>query len=263
MNRMHRTKLGLIATILLLSSRTTFAAHPLVSDDAGTLGKGNMQLELNGDISREKETDVGSTTHTRGKQLATAFGIGITDKLDLSAGFTRPWGNGDNDGIPFNNAGSADFSLNLKWQLYEQESLTVALKPQFDISYSVGSSDDNVTSYGGAIVFSKELEPFALHLNIGYTYNSYNLPDTRDASRNSILTSSLAGTYATSNRITLVADVGATSSEDKATDEAAVFGLLGAIYQLDKSIDLSAGIKFGLTKSEDDLSGTFGATFKF
>jgi type II secretory pathway predicted ATPase ExeA len=30
-----------------------------------------------------------------------------------------------------------------------------------------------------------------------------------------------------------------------------------------KNVDLSAGLKVGLTKPETDLTGTFGATFKF
>lgn len=41
------------------------------------------------------------------------------------------------------------------------------------------------------------------------------------------------------------------------------FGLVGAIYSLNKSVDLSAGLKVGLTKPEDDLTGTFGLTYKF
>lgn len=132
--------------LLLLSAGTSFAAHPLVSDDAGTLGKGNMQVELIGEIGTDKETAGGSTTKTSGKQVATSFGVGLADKIDLTVGFARPWGSGDIDGATFKDAGSADFSLAIKWQVYENEGFSVAVKPQLGYSYAVGVSDDNTTS---------------------------------------------------------------------------------------------------------------------
>jgi predicted porin len=251
------------AMLFILSASTSYAAHPLVSDDAGTLGKGAMQVELNGDIGTDKETTGGSTTKTTGKQLATTFSVGVTDKIDVTAGFTRPWGSGDVDGVSFNDAGSADFSLSMKWQVYEHEGLSVAVKPQLGYSYAVGATDDYVISYGAAIVLSKEFEPFAVHLNAGYTYNNYNPATVRDASRSSILNFSLAGTYEVIKNLKLVADVGAATNEDKESNIMPAFGLVGAIYSLNKNVDFSAGLKVGLTKPETDLTGTFGATFKF
>ena len=252
-----------VTTLLLLSAGTSFAAHPLISDDAGTLGKGNMQVELNGDISSDKETAGGSTTKTAGKQLAATFGIGVTDKIDVTGGFTRPWGSGDVDGAIFNDTGSADFSLSMKWQVYEHEGFSVAVKPQLGYSYAVGTTDDYAVSYGAALVVSKEFEPFAVHLNAGYAYNNYNLTAVKDASRSSILNVSVAGTYEVIKNLKMVADVGAATNGDKESNIMPVFGLVGVIYSLNKNVDLSAGIKVGLTKPEDDLTGTFGATFKF
>ncbi|MFA7403281.1 MAG: transporter [Pelobacteraceae bacterium] len=249
--------------LFLLSAGTSFAAHPLISDDAGTLGKGNMQVELNGEIGTDKETTGGSTTKSTGRQVASSFGIGVTDKIDVALGVTRPWGNGDVDGASFNDAGSADFSLAMKWQVYEHERLSVAVKPQFGYSYAVGATDDHAVSYGAALVISKEFEPFAVHLNIGYTYNDYNLADVRDASRSSVMSYSLAGTCEVIKNLKLVADVGAATNEDKTSSDTPVFGLGGMIYSPDKSLDLSAALKIGLTKPETDLTGLLGVTRKF
>lgn len=252
------------ATLLLtLSAGTCFAAHPLISDDAGTLGKGNMQVELNGELGTDKETSGGSTTKTTGKQAAASFGIGVTDKIDVSLGVTRPWGDGDVDGVSFTDAGSADFSLAMKWQIYEREGLAVAVKPQLGYSYAVGASADHTVSYGAALVVSKEFEPFAVHLNIGYTYNDYNMAEVRDATRSSLMSYSLAGTCEVVKDLKLVADVGAATNSDKASSDMPVFGLGGMIYSPNKSLDLSAGLKAGLTKPETDLTGLLGVTLKF
>lgn len=257
-------KLFVYATTLsLLSAGTSFAAHPLISDDAGTLGKGSMQVELNGEISSDKEKSDGATTKTTGKQLATSFGVGVTDKIDLSIGFARPWESGDIDGATFSDAGSADFSLALKWQVYEHEGFSVAVKPQLGYSYSIGASDDYTVSYGTTLVLSKEFEPFALHLNAGYIYQNYNLAESKGTRRSSVWNVCLGATYEVIKNLKLVADAGAATNEDKASNDMPVFGLAGAVYSVSKAVDISAGLKVGLTKPEADLTGTIGATFKF
>lgn len=255
--------LSFATTLLLLSTGTSFAAHPLISDDAGTLGKGNMQVELNTEIGTDRETTGGSITKTSGKQVATSFGIGVSDKIDVAVSVTRPWGDGDIDGASFNDAGSANFSLAIKWQAYEQETLSIAVKPQLGYSYAVGAPGDHTVSYGAALIVSKEFEPFAVHLNIGYTHNDYNRAEVRGASRNNIMSYSLAGTFEVIKNLKLVADVGATTNEDKTSHDMPVFGLGGIIYTLNKNADLSAGLKVGLTKPEADLAELFGVTFKF
>jgi len=44
-----------LSLILILTSTLVFAAHPLITDDAGTQGKGKFQMELNGEYGHEKE----------------------------------------------------------------------------------------------------------------------------------------------------------------------------------------------------------------
>lgn len=252
-----------VAMLTLLSTGTCFAAHPLVGDDAGTQGKGTVQVELNGDISYDREVVNGSTTKNNGAQLATTIGVGVSDRVDLTFGVARPWGNGDTDGASFKDAGSADFSLSMKWQVYEHDGFSIAVKPQLGYSYSVGTESDYTVSYGTTLVFSKELGPFAFHLNAGYTYNDHNRAEVRDACRDSIWNVSLATTYQLFKELKLVADFGTATYEDKSSSEMPVFGLGGLIYTVNKNLDLSTGLKLGLTKPEDDLTGLFGVTIKF
>lgn len=258
-------KILVIALILIVSTGgTALAAHPLISDDAGTLSKGIMQFELNGDIGNDKETSAGSTTRKDSTQVATTLGIGVSDKIDLTVGFARPWGSGDTDGESFDETGSADFSLSMKWQVLEHEGFSVAVKPQLGYSYVVNSPDsDNTTSYGATLIFSEEMSPFWLHLNVGYTYNDYNLSVVRDANRPSIWSFSFAATYDWHKNVKLVSDIGCATNPDKTTHEMQGFGLVGAIYQITHNIALSAGLKVGLTELEEDLTGTIGLTILF
>lgn len=252
------------AVIISLSYSISFAAHPLVTDDAGTLGKGAIQIEINGEVSKDKNIADGSTTRTYGSQVATTIGIGIADKLDLGFGITRPWDHGDVDSVQFNNAGSTDFSLNAKWQACEHDGFSVAIKPQLGYSYNVGgSSDDYTVSTGTSLIVSKEIEKAAFHLNTGYTRNYYRLASVRDTNRNLLWNISLATTYEVIKELKLVTDFGAATNQDKATGKIPVFGLVGAIYSAGKNIDLSTGIKVGLTKPETDITGIFGVTLKF
>ncbi|MFH1903283.1 MAG: hypothetical protein ABIK20_04425 [Candidatus Omnitrophota bacterium] len=39
-------KIGFCTIMVLTAARTAFAAHPLITDDAGTVGKGKVQVEL-------------------------------------------------------------------------------------------------------------------------------------------------------------------------------------------------------------------------
>lgn len=104
------------SALVFLVAGTSFAAHPLVSDDAGTLDQGTIQVELNGDIGTDKESHNRETTKAHSSQVASTIGYGISDKMDVAFGYTHPWGDVDSDDASFKDHGSSDFSLNMKWR---------------------------------------------------------------------------------------------------------------------------------------------------
>lgn len=256
---------AIVACVSAIAAGPALAAHPLISDDAGTLGKGASQIELNGQWSSDKETVEGAKIESRASQIVTTYGFGIAEKVDLTFGVVRQWGESDSAGVTENDPGSANFSLSAKWQFYENAGFCLALKPQLAYSYVVGGTKDDYTvSYGSTLIATKEFEPFAVHLNVGYQYNDYYAKDEWGNSRHDIWNASLAGTYdVIKERLKLVSDFGTATNQDKSTSELPVFALVGAIYSLNKNIDLSAGAKFGLTKPEPDFAATGGLTIKF
>lgn len=243
-----------------------FGALPFTTDDADTLDRGTSQVELWYARSTDKETVDGSGVKTDRNLPGATFGYGMTDLLDLTLGFAREWGKVNVDGVSSTDVGSALFTLSAKWRLYENETTGYhfSVKPLVGYSYQVGgTSDDSTVSFGGWILATKEHEPLAVSLNVGYFYNDYGSALARDASRRSIWIVSALATYEVLEGLKLGCDVGASTNQDRADSTIPAYALGGAIFSLNKNIDLSLGIKFGITKPEPDFSGTAGVTIKF
>jgi hypothetical protein len=254
----------LAALLMAIFSGQAFAALPFITDDAGTLGRGTSQVELFYVGSTDKETIDGSTVKTDRNLPGATFGYGVAESLDLTLGVARSWGTVTVDGISSNDAGSADFLLNAKWQFHEEAGFRFAVKPLVGYSYHVGgTSDDHVTVYGGWLIATKEHEALAVSLNAGYLYKDYGSAAERDSSRSGIWILSALATYKVLEGLTLGLDVGASTNPDKASSGMPAYALGGAIYSPNKNVDLSLGLKFGITKPEPDLAGIAGITLRF
>jgi hypothetical protein len=83
---------GLIYFALLLISCPSWAAHPLITDDTGTQGKGKFQLELNGQYDWDKEDKEDGTVRSTGGQAAATLSYGIVENVDLILSMPYLWG---------------------------------------------------------------------------------------------------------------------------------------------------------------------------
>ena len=169
------------------------------------------------------------------------------------------------DGISSNDSGNADYLLNAKWQFYEKAGFRFAASnPWSDIRISVGgTSDEHVTSYGGWLIVTKEHEALAVSLNGGYFHSDYGVGRGTRVQPERHLEFSALATYKVLENLTLGFDIGASTNPDKASSEMPAYALGGVIYSLNKNIDLSLGLKFGITKPKPDFSGIAGVTIKF
>jgi hypothetical protein len=265
--RVFRKGMGTVifaASLMVMSPGFAFAGLPFITDDAGTLGKGTSQVELVYVGSTDKEADGGSTVETDRSLPGATFSYGAAETFDLTLGFARSWGTETVDGFSSNDPGNADYLLNAKWQFYENAGFRFAVKPMVGYSNHVGgTSDDHVSLYGGWLIATKEHDALSVSLNGGYFHNDYGSAAERDASRSNIWSLSALATYKVLEGLTLGVDVGASTNPDKASSELPAYGLAGAIYSLNKNVDLSLGLKFGITKPEPDFAGIAGVTAKF
>jgi hypothetical protein len=240
---------------------TSYAAHPLITDDTGTQGKGKAQIEINSEFSRDKEKEDGVTVKERGGELATIISYGITDNADIVLGIPYQWFRIKEDGDTVEKEdGLSDMSLELKWRFFEKEGLSLALKP--GITIPTGDEDKGLgtgrVTYSLFFITTKEIEPWAFHLNLGYIRNENKVDERKD-----LWHLSLASEVEVIKDLKAVANIGIERNPDKSSNTHPAFILGGLIYSINENIDIDFGIKGGLNKPETDLTYLAGIAWKF
>lgn len=272
---MFRRMIFVLAAALIISG-TAFAAHPLITDDTGTQGKGKFQLEINSEFTKEKEQQYNpdeakwETKKETGGELATIISYGIMDNLDIVLGLPYQWKKTRIDGVVTTDAteqgdGISDMSLEVKWRFYEKDGLSFALKP--GITFPTGDENKGLgngkVSYGLIFITTKEIKPWAFHLNLGSHHNEYKLQADKDANRKDLWHASLASEVEVVKDLKAVANIGIERNPDKTSNTHPAFILGGLIYSISESIAVDAGIRAGLNKPETDLTFLAGIAFKF
>lgn len=255
----------LLFTLHFSLSTVSYAAHPLITDDTGTQGKGKFQIEVNSEFSREKEREDGVTIKETGVELATILSYGVTDNVDIVVGLPYVWTKIKIDGEKDSENGISDVSLELKWRFFEKDGLSFALKP--GILLPTGDENKGLgkgkVSYALTFITTKEIEPWAFHLNLGYAHNEYKLQDNKDANRKGMWHISLASEVEVIKDIKVVANIGMERNPDKTSNTHPAFILGGLIYSITDNFDIDFGIKGGLNKPETDLTLLAGIALRF
>jgi hypothetical protein len=253
----------LILPILFLPlfSDSVFAAHPLITDDTGTQGKGKFLLEVNGEVNYDKESEAGVKSKTTGGDVGTILSYGIIDSVDIILGIPYQWFKVKEDGETISREkGLSDISLELKWRFYEWEGWSFALKPGVTLPSGNEKKDLGTgrVTYGTFFIITKEIEPLAFHLNLEYTRNGNKLDERKD-----IWHISLASEWELLKDLKLVANIGLERNPDKTSNRPPAFILGGLIYSIVENFDIDIGIKGGLNKPETDLTILAGIAWRF
>jgi hypothetical protein len=265
MNRFKKYYVGhsvAILGLLLFGVSSAHAFHPLVTDDAGTVGKGGVQLEINAEIAYDKENlDDSATVKSEAAEVAITLTYGLTENLDVAVTVPYQWLSAhQNDELIAREKGISDISLDLKWRFFQKDGWGVALKP--GITLPTGNEEKGLGNgrATGRIFFitSKEIEPWAFHLNLGYIRNENKGEDRAD-----LWHASAAAQVELVKDLKAVANIGIETNPASGSGTHPVFALGGLIYDLSEKISLDAGVKFGLTKPETDISYLAGVTIKF
>jgi len=251
----------LVLSTVLFVPAASWAAHPLITDDAGTQGKGKFQLEVNGQYDSDKETVSGVSVKSTGGQAGSTLSYGVIDNADLVLNVPYVWGKVTEDGVSvYDEKGLSDISFEVKWRFFEKDGLSLGLKP--GISFPTGNDEKGLgtgkTGYHLFFIGSKEAAPWAFHANLGYIGNE----NKADEQKN-LWHASLATTYEVVKDLKLVGNIGMERNADKAADNDPAFLIAGAIYSVAENIDVDFGVKYGLSSSETDMSFMAGAVFRF
>jgi hypothetical protein len=258
---LKRLMAGLLFFTVSVLPALSWAAHPLITDDAGTQGKGKFQLELNGQYDSEKETVDGISTKETGGQVAATLSYGIVENVDLVLSLPYQWGKTEeNESTAYDEKGFSDTVLEAKWRFFEKEGYSVALKP--GILFPTGNDDKGLgTGRVGGHLFltgSKEVGPWAFHTNLGYMRNE----NKADEQKN-LWHASLATTWKVVKNLKLAANIGIERNSNNSSSIDPAFLIGGVIYSLTENFDLDCGVKYGLNSSETNLSLLAGIAIRF
>ena len=248
---------ALYVLVVLLSgaSAAAWAAHPLMTEDTGTQGRGKYQLEMQFERGRDVEGD----TTEESSSFATVLAYGFHERADLIV--TLPYERVRTivDGDTSAERGRGDVAADVKWRFYEEGNLSFALKsgvtlPTGDEDRGLGTGKSNASVL---LIASIDLEPVELHITAGYLGNR-NVADEKTRIRHL----SVGGLVSVGD-VKLVADVGRYTTVDRSLDKSSVFGVLGAIWSPNDDVDLDVGMKWGLSDPETDRALLVGATLRF
>jgi hypothetical protein len=253
--------LYLCISFSLMSPCALWAAHPLITDDAGTQGQGKFQLEINGQYDADRETEARVSVKSIGGKLGITLSYGALDRVDLVVGLPYQWSKAKENGTTvYNENGIGDVSFEFKWRFFEKDGLSLAIKPVFN--FATGDEDKGLgtgkTGYQIFFIGSKEVGPWSFHLNVGYIANENKMDEEKH-----LWHASAAATYDIAKNLKLVGNAGIETNPVKGADKDPAFVLCGIIYSLSENLDIDCGVKYGLTKPETNWSFLAGLAFRF
>ena len=262
------------SAILLPPSAITWAAHPFVTDDAGTQGKGNWQLELQAERTRHDATgDAGAgpvRQRSRSGQFNPVLTYGVLDNVEVALGLNYlRYHISENGGLAGEASGLSDSSLELKWQFYEKDGFSMALKP--GISMPTGDEQRGLgtgrISWGANFIAGYEAGPWTWLANVEYVRARYRLAQDAEGNRSNLWRVSGGTAYEVREGIKLVGELGARTNEARSDPffpgRRATFAMLGVIYSPTRSIDLDVGVRKALNRAETDTVILAGATVRW
>lgn len=267
MTKLRTTTIAL--SLALLTASSALAGPPLITDDAGTVDAGKVEIELNGSSPYNKEITAGVTTKNSTLDTEMKISTGLYKNLGISLAipYTVSARVEENEQLVSKTDGFGDMTLEIKYAFAELAGINFAIKPSIIIPsgrYSAGLSEGRWQP-GTTLIATKEFEDgkYALHANIGYEHHFYRSGEARNSTRGNIWSGSVAAEARAMKCLTAVLDFGLATNSDRGSNDLPVYALTGARYEINDHLDINAGVKVGLTKPEDDISILYGLVLKF
>lgn len=212
---------------LAFAAAELHAAHPLITEDTGTVGAGRWQLELFGEAGEAEGSG------DRLDQDGAVLSYGLAETLDLQAGV--PW-------IREQASGMGDATLDLKWRFLERGAFSLGVKP--GLSLPTGDERKGLGAgrlgWGTLLFASYQSGGLALHSQAGYTRNRNTVGE-----RTSLTQFSVAAEVRTAPGLRVVVDVARNTNPDPAQSAAERYMVFGVIWSVARDFDLDAGVKWG------------------
>jgi len=230
-------------------AQAAWAAHPLVTEDTGTQGVGNAELEHG--VSWIREGD------TRSFVFQPQLSYGVLPELDF---ILQPsWLSSRTVNSP-RVTGFGDTALDAKWRFFGEAPLSAAIRAGLQLP--TGQKDLGLPSGKTAahvlLVATVDAVPWTLHVNLGYARN----PAAADLRRD-VAHVSAAALYAVNSDWILTLDAGADQNPGPAASAWLGSMLVGAIYTVRPGFDIDVGYQAGLRRDVSTRQWLLGLTYRW
>jgi hypothetical protein len=259
---------------LAIAPGSVGAAPPYITDDTGTQGRGNWQLELTGEYVHHDRTAVVGGVPVNQVRKVTLVGpvltYGITDDIDVAVGVAHLRDRITENGVTVQDAeGATDSTVEVKWRFYERDGLSLAVKPGLvlptgDENEGLGSGR---VSWGVNGILTYETGPWTWLANLAYTEARFKRTDDAETNHRHLWRLSGGLGYRLNEKLKLAAEAGIRTNP--ARDDPFLpgnnghFVTLGAIFSPTDKVDIAVGWRKSINDGESDRAFPFGVTFRW
>jgi hypothetical protein len=244
---------ALAAIALCLAAGPAFAAHPLITEDTGTQGRGKFELELGSALTHD------GNGHTF--ELDPQLSLGATDALDLIVRPSLFELSGQAADDAGRHAGFGGTALDAKWRFYEAGALSVGTRAGLDLPTATRGLGPRHTGAHALVAVTWD-GPLWLSGNVAYTRRAA-AAEGEAQSRRDAWRVSLALAHALGERLRLVGDVAAAQADDPGVSGMPAVALVGAIVKLTEHVDMDVGYQKRLSRDAPPNAWLGGITFRW
>jgi len=265
---------ALTLLLIVLAPVSGLAAPPYITDDTGTQGRGNWQLELVGEhVHHDRTASFGGALVDQNREV-TVFGpvltYGIAESVDLAFGIARLHDRLTENGVLVQDAeGTSDSAVEVKWRFYDHDGLSFAVKPGLvlptgDENRGLGTGR---VSWGVNAILTYETGAWTWLANLAYADARYKRTEDEEANHRHLWRVSGALGYRVGDKLKLAAEVGIRTNPAK--DDPFVpgnnghFAMIGFIFSPSDNVDIALGFRKNVNQGEEDSAFPVGVTFRW
>jgi hypothetical protein len=237
----------LFCGVLVGAGGDAVAGHPFGTEDAGTQGKGNVEVEFN--LERQHGNDGTKTT-----SLGNNFTLGIAPKIDLAVGYAYDFTKAE-DGTKSRAMGPVQATLKTAVIEGKDRLPTFGIKAGFSLPTAEGQQ---VALLATAIA-EWTFEPLTVFANVGADFG------TRlagNAERTTSIRASMAGRWEVRKEWYLLSELLREKPTSPSAPSASEW-LIGAKKEITETLSVNGGIRWGLNGDSPHVTYLLGFTLGF
>ena len=220
----------------------------MLSEDTGTQGAGNFELELGYDWS--------GLDGMRSFLFQPQLSYGTSPGVDL---IVQPSWLRDTDPAGARTQGLGDTNMDFKWRFFGAAPLSLGVRAGIELptaQQGQGLPPGRIGTHG-ILVATIDAAPWAFDLNAGYAHL-----DLTPGFRADLAHFSAAAQFTVNEHLVLVFDTSADSDPDPTQPKLMGVALVGIIYSVHAGLDLDAGFRERLNPGAPTQQWLFGITYR-